>query len=127
MIFRRKINSMNMEDPNAIDNIEYNPYSGAKKGLPVGPALEYIGVATSEIKVLPGEQLFFFKTTTGLGWVTMSETTGVAAGSAPAANTFPIQGQVFTPYSSSSYKYIITTADVHLYKLKDDTEFRNNP
>jgi hypothetical protein len=124
---RRKIDGKRVEDSHAIDNIEYNPYAGAKKSIPVGAALIFVGDATTEIKVEPGDQLYFFKTTTGLGWVTMSDSSGASAGTGPAADTFPIQGQVFTVYSADSYTYVIASAGVYLYKLKDDTQYRYNP
>ena len=126
-MFRRKINSKYMEDSQTIENIEYSPFSAAQKNLEVGPALVYIGDASAELIVTPGDQLFFFKTTTGLGWVTMSETPGITVGTAPADGTFPIMGQEFTRYSAHFYKYIKTSADIHLYILKDDSKLRVNP
>lgn len=127
-MFRRKINSKYMEDSQTIENIEYSPFSAAQKNLEVGPALVYIGDASAELIVTPGDQLFFFKTTTGLGWVKMSSSSGIGAvPTAPSADTFPIEGQVFTRYSAALYKYIKATSDVHLYVLRDDNQERNNP
>jgi hypothetical protein len=125
---RRRINGKCVEDSHAINNIEYNDWSGAQKNITVGPALEFIGAATSEQVITPGDQLFIFKSTTGIGYVTLSETTGVVAGVAPAADTFPVFGEAYTPISAANYKFIIGTADTFLYKLRDDSsEFRVNP
>jgi len=126
--FRRKLDGRLIEDSQTIDNIEHNSEAGAQKNMEVGPALKFIGDASSELIITPGDQLFFFKTTAGLGWVEMSETAGIGVvGSAPADNTFPIDGQTFTRYSASTYKYVKTSADVYLYILKDDTQLRVNP
>lgn len=128
MKFRRKIDGRLVEDTQTIENVEYSPFSGAKKGVAVGPALEFIGDASSELIVAPGDQLFFFKSTAGFGWVQMSQTAGIGAvGSAPAADTFPIQGAGFTVYSAADYKYIKASAGVFLYILRDDNQLRYNP
>lgn len=125
-MFRRRIQET--EDSYAIENIEYNSYAGAQKNIEVGPALEYKAALGTEAGICPGDQLFIFKATAGLGYVTLSETTGVVAGTAPAANTFPVFGQVYTPISAADYKFIIgNSADIHLYVLKDDNQERVNP
>lgn len=127
-LFRRKLDGRYIEDSQTINNIEHNPFAGAQKNMEVGPALKYIGDSSSEIIVAPGDQLFFFKSTTGFGWVEMSESPGIGAvGTAPANNTFPIQGEGFTKYSAADYKYIKTTAGIFLYILRDDNQLRYNP
>jgi len=127
MLFKRIIEGVNTHDVDSIDNLEHNVYAGGQKNMEIGPALIYIGASSSEIRVSPGDYLYFFKTTTGLGWVTMSETPGITVGTAPADGTFPIMGQEFTRYSAHFYKYIKTSADIHLYILKDDSKLRVNP
>lgn len=127
-MFRRKVNGQCVEDTNTLNNIEYNAYAGAQKGLEVGPALEYKAALGAEQGICPGDQLFIFKATAGIGYVTLSETTGVAAGAAPAADTFPVFGEAYTPISAADYKYIIgNSADIHLYVLRDDNQERVNP
>jgi hypothetical protein len=127
-LFRRKLDGRLVEDTQTIENIEYSPFAGAQKNMEVGPALEFIGDSSAELIVAPGDQLFFFKSTTGFGWVEMSQTSGIGAvGTAPAANTFPIQGEGFTRYSAADYKYIKTTAGIFLYILRDDNQLRHNP
>lgn len=127
-MFRRKVNGQCVEDPSTIDNIEYNAYSGAQKNIEVGPALEYKAALGSEQGICPGDQLYIFKATAGLGYVTLSETTGVVAGAAPAEHTYPVFGQVYTAISAANYKYIIgNSADIHLYVLRDDNQERVNP
>jgi|VirMetMinimDraft_7_1064189.scaffolds.fasta_scaffold01061_11 hypothetical protein len=125
-ILRRKVGAQ-AEDSHAIDNIEYNSFAGAQKNLEVGPALKYVDATAAEVRICPGDQLFLFKVTTGLGYVTLSKETGAVVGTAPAADTFPVQGQVYTPISAADYKYIIGTADIHLYVLRDSSQLRNNP
>ena len=126
--FRRKIDGRYAEDSSTIDNIEHNCEAGAQKNMECGPALKFIGDASSELRITPGDQLFFFKTTAGLGWVEMSETGSIGVvGSAPADNTFPIEGQVFTRYSAADYKYVKASAGVYLYVLRDDNHLRVNP
>lgn len=124
---KRSIHGRDTQDSQVIDNIEHNSWAGAQKNLEVGPALEYIGSLTAEQIVAKGEQLFIFKEAAGISYITMSETTGVVAGAAPAGNVFPVF-QGFTRYSAANYKYVISNvAGVHLYILKDDTKVRNNP
>ena len=126
-ILRRRVGAQ-AEDSHAIDNIEYNSFAGAQKIIEVGPALKYVSVTTADVKICPGDQLFLFKTTVGLGYVKM--TTGAAAGTvgtAPAADTFPVQGQVYTQISAADYKVIKGAADIHLYVLRDSAQLRNNP
>jgi len=127
MSLRRKIDPRCTEDVGAIDNIEYNSHAGAKKTIEVGPGLVYVSNTLSEVAVAPGSQLFLFKTTGSVGYVTMSKTTGASVGTTPGADTFPVFGQVYTPISSSDYKFVIGTADIHLYILKDDNTARVNP
>ena len=72
--------------------------------------------------------MYFYKSTVGPGFVKMSTLTGLAApGAIPASDTFPIAGQVLTPLSASEYKFVRGTADIYLYKLKDDNQVRVNP
>jgi hypothetical protein len=124
---KRSIHGRDTQDSSVIDNVEHNSWAGGQKNLEVGPALEYIGSITTEVKVSKGDQLFIFKEAAGTSYVTMSETAGVVAGAAPAANVFPIF-QGFTRYSAANYRYIISNVvGVHLYILKDDTKVRNNP
>lgn len=127
MLFKRSIEGVNTHDVDSIDNLEHNVYAGGQKNMEVGPALIYLGLASTEQKVSPGDYLFFFKTTPGVGWVTMSETAGITVGTAPADGTFPIMGEEFTRYSAYLYKYIKTSADIHVYILKDDSKLRVNP
>lgn len=126
-VFRRRLDGRNVEDSNTIENIEYNEFAGAQKNLEVGPALEYVSATAAATKICPGDQLFLFKATTGLGYVTLGDTAGIALGIAPAADTFPVFGQEYTRISAADYKYIIGTADIHLYVLRDDTQERINP
>lgn len=117
-----------VEDPSTIDNIVYNDYAGADKHINVGPALEFISVTTTEVGVIAGDQLYFYKTTVGPGFVKMAEATGVAIpGAVPAADTFPIKGQVLTALSAANYRFVRGAADIYLYKLKDDNHVRVNP
>ena len=126
--FRRRIDGRQVEDTQTIDNIQYNAEAGGQKNLVIGPALKFIGDASAELVVTPGDQLFFFKTTTGLGWVEMSETSGIGVvGSAPADNTFPLEGQAFTAYSAADYKYVKASSGVYLYILRDDNHLRVKP
>lgn len=113
-----------VEDSGSIDNIEYNNDAGAKKTLEVGAPLKYISVTTTATNIMPGDQLFFFKTTAGLGYVTFSEDGVPVVGTAPAADTFPVFGQVYSPVAASDYKFVIGTADIHLYVLKDASKVR---
>jgi hypothetical protein len=127
-MFRRKINGQCVEDSHAIENIEYNAYAGAQKNLEVGPALRFVSVTTSEVKICAGDQLFLFKTTSGLGWVELSESAGIGVvGTTPSANTFPVFGQEYTRISAADYKYIKGAADIFLYVLKDDNQERVAP
>jgi hypothetical protein len=126
--FRRKIDGRCVEDSQTIDNIEHNSEAGGQKNMEVGPGLVFIGDASSELIVNPGDQLFFFKSTTGFGWVKMSKTSGIGAvGSVPADDTFPIEGEGFTRYSAVDYKYIKASSGVYLYVLRDDNQLRINP
>ena len=125
--FRRRLDGRNVEDSHTIDNIEYNEFAGAQKNFEVGPALEYVSATTVATKICPGDQLFLFKATTGLGYATLGDDNTITTGSAPSANTFPVFGQVYTKISAADYKYIIGTADIHLYVLRDDTQKRANP
>jgi hypothetical protein len=128
MSFRRRIDGRLVEDSQTIDNIEHNPFAGAQKNVEVGPALKFIGDASVELIITPGDQLFFFKATAGLGWVKMSKTAGVGVvGAAPTDDTFPIQGEGFTKYSAADYKYIKASAGIFLYILRDDNQLRFNP
>ena len=125
---RRKIKCV--EDSHSIDNIEFNDWSGAQKNIEVGAALEFVSVTTNDVKICPGEQLFLFKTTAGVGYVKLGDGTGAigAVPTAPEADTFPVFGQQYTPISAADYKAIKGSADIYLYKLKDDSsEFRVNP
>jgi hypothetical protein len=126
-VFRRRIDGRNVEDSHSIDNIEYNEFSGAQKNVEVGPALKYVSATLAATGICPGDQLFLFKATTGLGYVTLGESAGISLGTTPAADTFPVFGQVYTPISAADYHYIIGTADIHLYVLRDDTQERVNP
>jgi len=123
-IFRRKIDGRNVEDSEIITNIEYNPFAGAQKNIEVGPALEYVSELTAATKICEGDQLFIFKATAGLGYVTLGETNAVAVGSAPAADTFPVFGEQYTRISAADYKYIIGAAGIHLYILRDTSTER---
>lgn len=127
MSLKRQIDGRCTEDSNAIDNIEYNSFAGGQKNLEVGPALKYQALLTSEQSITPGDQLFIFKTTAGIGYVTLSKTTGAVVGTAPAANTFPVFGESYTRISAADYKFIIGAADIHLYILRDDNQARIHP
>lgn len=117
--------SVDVVEGGSVGDIEYNNDAGAKKTIEVGPSLEYVSVTTAEVRILPGTQLFLFKTTTGLGWVELAEVSGIGAvGTAPAANTFPVQGQVYTQIAASTYKYIKGSSAIHLYILKDSSKVR---
>lgn len=125
---RRKIKCV--EDSHAIDNIEFNDWSGAQKNIEVGAALEFVSVTTNDVKICPGEQLFLFKTTTGVGYVKLGDGTAPigAVPTAPQADTFPVFGEQYTPISAANYKAIKGSADIFLYRLRDDSsEFRVNP
>ncbi len=113
-----------VEDGGAIQNIEYSNDSGAKKTVEVGAALKYVSATTSAVAIEQGSQLFLFKATTGLGYVTLSDDGIPVVGTAPAADTFPVFGQVYTPIAASDYKFVIGTADIHLYVLKDNSRVR---
>ena len=126
-VFRRRFDGRNTEDSHTIDNIEYNEFAGAQKNLEVGPALKYVGQLSAEQNIWPGDQLFIFKATTGLGYVTLSKTTGASVGTQPAADTFPVFGEQYTRISAADYKFIIGAAGIHLYVLRDDTQERINP
>jgi hypothetical protein len=124
---KRVVSSRQVEDPGTIDNIQYNSPSGAQKNLSVGPALEYIGELTAATEVEKGDTLYIFKASTGIGYITMGDSDTIVAGVAPAANVFPVFGQEFTLYAAYNYRYIIGAADIHLYRLIDDSAVRNNP
>lgn len=126
MSLKRTVNEV--EDSGAIDNIEYNSEAGAKKTLEVGPALEFVSVTTAEVAIVPGSQLYLFKTDASVGYVKMAKTTGVSApGAVPAADTFPVQPMVYTPISASDYKFIRGGATIYLYVLKDSSITKVNP
>lgn len=125
--FRRRLDGRNTEDSHTIDNIEYNEFAGAQKNFEVGPALKYVGELDVAQGICSGDQLYIFKTTSGIGYVTLGDNSGIVVGTAPAANTFPVFGQVYTRVSAADYKYIIGAADIHLYILRDDTQERVNP
>lgn len=126
-IFRRRFDGRNTEDTAAISNIEYNPESGSQKNIEVGPALKYEKDLATATHIRLGEQLFIFKSTAGVGYVTLGDTNTITVGTAPAADTFPVFGQQYTRISGADYKYIIGTADIHLYVLRDDGLLRINP
>ena len=128
MSFRRRVNGQCVEDADTLDNIMYNPWAGAQKNIEVGPALQFISVTTAAVSISPGDQLFLFKTTAGLGWVELSTTTiAGAVATAPAANTFPVKGEDYTRISAADYKFIKGAADIYLYRLIDDNQERVNP
>jgi len=106
MSLRRKIDGNCVEDSDAIDNIQYNAWAGCQKNMEVGPALEYVAELTSEKSINAGDQLFIFKTTAGLGYVTLSKVTGAVVGTAPAANTFPVFGEAYTRMVLLAYIFI---------------------
>ena len=127
MSYRRKIEGKCVEDTNAIQNIEFNPWAGGQKNLEIGPALTYVSALSAATLVSEGQQLFIFKATTGLGYVTLGDDDSITTGTAPSANTFPVFGQEYTRISAADYRYIIGTADIHLYVLRDDNLKRVNP
>lgn len=126
MTLKRTVNEV--EDGGAIDNIVYNSESGAKKTVEVGPALTFVGVTTNEVAIVPGSQLFLFKTDAAVGYVKLAAVTGVGVpGAAPAADTFPVQPMVYTQIAASDYKFIRGSASIYLYKLKDSSVTKVNP
>jgi hypothetical protein len=127
MSFRRRIDGKCVEDSGTIDNIEYNPYAGAQKNIEVGPGLEFIAELTAATGVCPGDQLFIFKPSAGIAYVTLGDDNTVVLGTAPAADTFPVFGEAYTRISAADYKYIIGAAGIFLYKLRDDNQERINP
>jgi hypothetical protein len=124
---KRVVSSRQVEDPGTIDNIEYNSASGAQKNLNVGPALEYVGELTAVTEIAKGDILYIFKATTGISYVTMGNDNTITQEVAPTINTFPVFGEEFTIYSAYNFQYIVGTADIHLYRLVDDSAVRNNP
>lgn len=127
MSYRRRIEGKCVEDSSTIENIEFNPWAGGQKNLEIGPALTYVGPLTNATLLQEGSQLFIFKATTGLGYITLGDTNSIITGTAPSANTFPVFGQEYTRISAADYKYIRGTADIHLYVLRDDNLKRVNP
>lgn len=125
--FRRKFDGRNTEDSHTIDNIEYNEFSGAQKNFEVGPALKYVDELTSATAICPGDQLFIFKPSAGIAYVTMGDDNSIVNAGAPSADTFPVFGESYTRISAADYKYIIGAAGIHLYILRDDTQERVNP
>ena len=113
-----------IEDVGTIYNVEYNNDAGARKTIEVGPALRYESATATARTIFPGSQLFFFKTSTGIGYVTFAESGTPSLGNAPSADTFPVFSQVYTPIAASHYKSVIGTADIHLYILKDQSLVR---
>lgn len=124
--FRRLVSSRQLEDSQTISNLEYNPQSGSQKNIEVGPSLKYLDNTAAAVRVTQGSQLFLFKTTTGLDYVTLGENSSITKGTAPSEDTFPVFGQQYTRISAAQYKYIIGTADIHVYVLEDDSVFREN-
>jgi hypothetical protein len=124
---KRVISSRQVEDSGAIDNIQYNSISGGQKNLSVGPALEYMGELTSVKEIAKGDILYIFKATTDLGYITMGNDNTIVGASTPGNNIFPVFGEQFTIYSAYNFQYIIGAADIHLYRLVDDSAVRNNP
>ena len=122
MTLRRKIHGNCAESSNVIDNIEYNAYSGAQKIIEVGPALKFAAAITAEYQFCPGDQLFVFNPTAAIAYVTLSKVTGAAAGVAAGVDTFPVFAEAYTPISGSDYKFIIGTAGLFLYVLRDDNQ-----
>ena len=123
---KRNVDGRPVEDTGLIDNIEYNSMSGSQKNIEVGPALKYVSATNAATKICPGDQLFLFKTTAGLDYVTLGEDNSVVKGTAPAEDTFPVFGQEYTRISAADYNYIIGTADIHLYILRDEARARSN-
>jgi hypothetical protein len=126
-IIRRWVDGRRIEDPEILENIIYNDQSGAQKNVAVGPALEYIGELTAATAIAPGDLLYIFKPSAGIGYVTLGQTNAIVAGAAPAIDTMPVIGGNFTLYSADNYKYIIGAAGIYLYKMKDETGKRYNP
>lgn len=123
-ILRRWVDGRKIEDADTLENIMYNDQSGAQKNVSAGPALEYISASAAEVKIAKGSLLWIFKSTAGIGYVTMATDTTPVLGVAPGANTFPVFGQQWTQYSSDHYNRIIGTADIHIYIMKDETGYR---
>jgi hypothetical protein len=122
---KRNVDSRPLEDDKIIENIQYNSMAGAQKNVSVGPALEYVGPLTAATKVAQGSQLYIYNTG-ALAYVTMGEDNTVTAGTAPAADTFPCHANDYTLYSAGDYKYLIGTAALHLYILRDESNARAN-
>lgn len=122
---KRNVDGRALEGPHEISNVEHNSMAGAKKTLEVGPALRYVSVTTTAVKVCPGDQLYIFNTG-ALGYVKMGETSGVTAATAPGADAFPCLAGQFTVYSAADYNYIIGSTALHLYILRDESVVRKN-
>lgn len=117
---KRNVGSRGVQSDNDIDNIQYNSMSGAQKNISVGTALEYVGDLTAATRVYEGQQLFILNLGT-LQYVTMSTENTVTANAVPGDDTFPVFPGQFTAYSAADYKYIVGSADLHLYILRDDS------
>lgn len=122
---KRNVDARPVEDPQIIDNIQYNSMSGGQKNLTVGPALQYVGALGTKTAITEGDQLYIFNTG-ALAYVTMGDNTLAVAGTAPGADTFPCLPGQFTPYSAADYTHIIGTASLHLYVLRDEARVRRN-
>ena len=122
---KRNDGGRGIEDPNILDNIQYNSMSGGQKNLNVGPALEYINVLTAAVAVPKGAQLFIYNTTASDIFITMGDDTVTLLGT-PGDHSFPCAPGL-TAYSAAEYSHVIGTASLHLYILRDETIVRNNP
>jgi hypothetical protein len=122
---KRNFDARAGEDSHHIDNVEYNSMAGAKKIVEVGPALEYVGATTVATKVNPGDQLYIFNAG-ALGYIAMGEDNTVSAAVAPGEDAFPCLPNQFTVYSAADYNWIIGSADLHLYVLRDESRARVN-
>jgi len=125
MNLKRKVTSP--LDQGTIDNIQYDSGSGGKKTLEVGPALAFVSVTTAAVDIHPGDQLFLFKNTAGIGYVKLAKTGTPTAATAPAIDVFPVFGEAYTPISAADYKKIIGAADIFLYVLRNDNRLKVNP
>ena len=126
-VFRRWVTGNKIEDEATLENIMYNDQAGAQKNVVAGPALEYIGNTAVPMRITKGDQLYIFKTTAGVGYITLGDDNSIVAGSSPSADTFPVFGQLFTNYSADEYEWIVGSSAIHVYKMKDASGYRRNP
>ncbi len=133
----RQLNGYNVQDPSSIDNLEYNPMSGAQKVTEVGRHLIAIpkadGTFTTNVTTataLPslGRNLAVYNNAGTIASLTLGEDatiTVLAAGVTDASGHvgIPLQPNAWTYIACSMQGWAIASAATVLVFLIDDTSY----